>query len=151
MQEKGMSADEVADLLYHQSGLLGISGLSRNMQDLLDSQDDGAALAVEYFCYQAKLQIGRLTAALGGLDRIVFTGGIGENSAEIRSRICTDLGFLGVEIDSAANNAGDKLISSSGARVAVEARATNEEKMIARHVTAKLAADPVPQPVGAEG
>lgn len=151
MQEKGMSADEVADLLYHQSGLLGISGLSRNMQDLLNSQDDDAAQAVEYFCYQAKLQIGRLAAALGGLDRVVFTGGIGENSAEIRSRICADLGFLGVEIDSAANNAGDKLISSPGARVAVEARATNEEKMIARHVAAKLAADPVLQPVGAEG
>jgi len=145
LQVKGMKPKEVADLLYNQSGLLGISGTSRNMRDLLESREENAAEAVEYFCYQARLHLARLTGALGGLTRVVFTGGIGENSAEIRGRICAGLGYLDIHIDSAANNAGATLISKPGTRVTVEARATDEEQMIASHVAAKLAADPVQQ------
>ena len=151
MQEKGMSVDDIADLLYHQSGLLGVSGLSRNMQDLLSSHEAPAAEAVDYFCYQAKLHLARLTGALGGLNRLVFTGGIGENSAEIRGRICAGLGYLGIEVESGANKAGQTVISKSGTRVIVEARATDEEKMIARHVAAQLAIHPMSHRTGTEG
>ncbi|MBW4963831.1 acetate/propionate family kinase [Sulfitobacter sp. CW3] len=145
MQEKGMSSDEMATLLYEQSGLLGMSGLSRNMEDLLDSPKEAAAETVAYFCYQARLHLARLTGALGGLDRVVFTGGIGENSDEIRSRICVGLGYLGVNIDSVANKSGWTKISKPDSRVIVEARATDEEKMIARHVAVKFLAKPMPQ------
>ena len=151
LQNKGMKPDEVADLLYSQSGLLGISGASRNMRDLLESHEEHAAEAVEYFCYQARLHFARLTGALGGLNRVVFTGGIGENSAEIRGRICAGLGYLGINLDSGANKAGHTVISMPGARVTVEARATDEEKMIARHVVAELATHPVSQRTGTEG
>ena len=151
MQEKGMKLDEVADLLYNQSGLLGISGLSRNMHDLLGSRQEHASEAVEYFCYQARLHLARLTGALGGLTRVVFTGGIGENSAEIRSRICAGLGYLGIDMDSAANEAGRIMISKPGARVTIEARATDEEKMIACHVAAQLASVPEQHPARMEG
>lgn len=150
MREEGMTSDEISDLLYNQSGLLGISGLSRNMQDLLDSREEAAAEAVDYFCYQARLHLARLTGALGGLDRVVFTGGIGENSAGVRGRICAELGYLGISLDSAANKTGTGVISKPGAGVIVEARATDEEKMIACHVAAKLAANPAPQPAWTE-
>ncbi len=146
MQEKGLSTDDVAALLYEQSGLLGISGLSRNMQDLLDSGQQTAAEAVDYFCYQARLHLARLTGALGGPTRVVFTGGIGEHSAEIRGRICAGLDYLGITLDSAANEMSHTVISKPGAGVTVEARVTDEEKMIARHVAAKLVAKAVPQP-----
>ena len=145
MQEKSMSPDEITALLYEQSGLLGMSGLSRNMEDLLDSPQEAAAETVAYFCYQAKLHLARLTGALGGLDRVVFTGGIGENSAEIRSRICAGLGYLGVNIESAANKADRTKISKPDSRVIIEARATDEEQMIARHVAVKILANPVQQ------
>ncbi|WP_448325985.1 acetate/propionate family kinase [Sulfitobacter sp. M13] len=145
MQEKGITPDEISTLLYEQSGLLGMSGLSRNMQDLLDSHEEVAAETVEYFCYQARLHLARLTGALGGLDRIVFTGGIGENSAQIRGRICAGLSYLGVNIDNAANKAGCTKISKPDSRVIVEARATDEEQMIAHHVAVKVLAKPVPQ------
>jgi len=145
MQEKGMSSDEIATLLYEQSGLLGMSGLSRNMEDLLDSPKEAAAETVAYFCYQARLHLARLTGALGGLDRVVLTGGIGENSDEIRSRICVGLGYLGVNIDSVANKSGWTKISKPDSRVIVEARPTDEEKMIARHVAVKFLAKPMPQ------
>ena len=151
MQEKGMKPDEVADLLYHQSGLLGLSETSRNMHDLLDSREENAAEAVEYFCYQARLHLARLTAALGGLDRVVFTGGIGENSAEIRGRICAGLGYLGISLAGHANTAGDKVISAPGARVTIEVRATDEEEMIARHVAAQRSDSRQPQPAAMEG
>ncbi len=151
LQEKGMKPNEVAHLLYNQSGLLGISGTSRNMRDLLESDEENAAEAVEYFCYQARLHLARLTGALGGLTRVVFTGGIGENSAEIRGRICAGFGYLDIHLDSAANKAGATLISKPGTRVTVEARATDEEQMIASHVAAKLAAGPVPQAASAGG
>ncbi|MCX8226185.1 MAG: acetate/propionate family kinase [Sulfitobacter sp.] len=145
MQEKGMSPDEITALLYEKSGLLGMSGLSRNMEDLLDSNEEAAAETVEYFCYQVRLHLARLTGALGGLDRVVFTGGIGENSAQIRSRICAGLGYLGVNIDSAANKAGCTRVSKPDGRVIVEARATDEEQMIASHVAEKVLDKPVPR------
>lgn len=145
MQEKGMSPDEITTLLYVKSGLLGMSGLSRNMEDLLDRPEKAAAEAVAYFCYQPRLHLARLTGALGGLDRVVFTGGIGENSPEIRSKICAGLGYLGVNVDSAANRAGCTKISKPDSRVIVEARATDEEQIIARHATAKFLAKPAPQ------
>lgn len=145
MQEKRMPSDEIATLLYEQSGLLGMSGLSRNMEDLLDSPEEAAAETIEYFCYQARLHLARLTGALGGLDRVVFTGGIGGNSAEIRSRICAGLGYLGVNIDSAANRTGVTRISRPGNQLIVDARATDEEQMIARHVAMKILPKPVTQ------
>ena len=151
MQEKGMKSGEIADVLYNQSGLLGISGISRNMRELLDSQDEHAAEAVEYFCYQARLHLARLTGALGGLDRVVFTGGVGENSAEIRGRICAGLGYFGINLDSHANRSGDKVIAKQGACVKVEARATDEEEMIADHVVAHLNAGQVSYPARMEG
>ncbi len=150
MQEKGLEPGEVADVLYTQSGLLGLSGISQNMRALLDSHEDNAAEAVEYFCYQAQLHLARLTGALGGLDRVVFTGGIGENSAEIRGRICAGLGYLGINLDSHANKSGDTVISKPGARVTVDARTTDEEMMIAQHVAAHLNAGQVPYPAGME-
>ena len=151
MQEKGLELGELADVLYNQSGLLGLSGISRNMRELLDSQEDNAAEAVEYFCYQARLHLARLTGALGGLTRVVFTGGIGENSAEIRGRICAGLGYFGIDLDSHANKSGDTVISKPGARVSVEARMTDEEMMIAHHVAAHLNAGQVPHPARMEG
>ena len=141
MQEKGMTADEVATLLYHQSGLLGLSGESRNMGDLLASSSEHAAEAVDFFCYQAKLHLARLTGALGGLDRVVFTAGIGEKSADVRARICEGLGYLGLRLDAARNLADDPVISHEDARVVVQVRATDEARMIVAHVAAKLAAD----------
>ncbi len=151
MQEKGLKPDEVAETLYHQSGLLGLSGISRNMHDLLESREETAGEAIDFFCYQAQLHLARLTGALGGLTRVVFTGGIGENSAEIRSRICAGLGYLGIDIANQANKAGETVISKPGARVKVETRATDEELMIAAHVSGRLHADRPLQPAAMEG
>jgi len=150
MQEKGMTADEVAHLLYKQSGLLGVSGLSRNMQDLLNSPDAVAEEAVEFFCYQARLHLARLTGALGGLSRVVFTGGIGQNAPAVRAKICSDLDYLGITIDTSANSNGRGTISKPGAHAIVEARTTDEEKMIARHVAAKMTPDAVVQAAATE-
>ncbi len=139
---KGMTAEQVRDLLYEQSGLLGVSGLSRNMQELLARSDTvaAAAEAVDFFCYQARKHLAALTASLGGLDRLVFTGGIGANACEVRARICGGLGYLGIVLDETRNAAGETTISSSGGVVVVEAFPTNEELMIARHVHDVLAA-----------
>ena len=151
MQERGLGADEVATLLYTQSGLLGISGCSRNMRDLLESSVPQAQLAVDYFCYQARLHLARLTGALGGVTRVVFTGGIGENSAEIRGRIWSGLGYLGIDVEHGANKSGHTVISKPGARAIVEVRATDEEKMIARHVAAQLSTHRAFKRTGTEG
>lgn len=151
MQDKGMDPEDIQTLLYSQSGLLGMSGRSRNMRDLLESSERSAQEAVDFYCYQARLHLARLTGALGGLSRVVFTGGIGENSAEIRGRICADLGYLGIDVESGANKAGRTLISKPGAHVIVETRATDEEKMIAQHVAAELATHPVSRRSGTEG
>lgn len=133
--EKGMTVEQVQHLVYEESGLLGVSGLSRNMQDLLGLiAEPVASEAVELFCYQARRHLAALTAELGGLDRLVFTGGIGANAAVVRATICDGLGYLGIELDPERNMNGDRLISTDGGRVEVEAFATDEEWVIARHV-----------------
>lgn len=132
-QTAGLSVTEVERMLYRESGLLGISGISNDMRDLLASSAPEARLAIDYFVYQAGRQIGALAAVLGGLDALVFTAGIGEGSAEIRRRICEMSAWLGVTIDSAANSAHGPRISADDSRVGVWVIPTNEELMIARH------------------
>jgi acetate kinase len=136
--QKGMSAEEVEDLLYRQSGLKGLSGFSNDMRELEGSDAPGAALAIEYFVYRIALNAGMLAAALNGLDAFIFTAGIGENSANIRARVAEKLVWLGVEFDNAANKAGGTLISKPGSKVAVYVISTDEELMIARHTVSFL-------------
>jgi acetate kinase len=144
LTEKGMTAGDIEHLLYEKSGLLGVSGLSSNMQDLLArAADPAAAEAVEMFCYQARLHLAALTAALGGFDRLVFTGGIGANAPWVRANICKGLEYLGIQVDAAHNANNDRIISADASRVAVEAVATDEELMIARHVRRLLASQPL--------
>jgi acetate kinase len=138
IQGMGMSAKEVEAVLYKKSGLLGISGLSNDMRDLLASDAPEARLAVDYFVYAAAKHIGGLAAALQGLDGIVFTAGIGENSAEVRRRILGASAWLGVEVDAAANDQGGPRISTTQSRVSAWVVPTNEELMIARHTAALL-------------
>jgi acetate kinase len=139
LQREGLGAAELSDLVNHQSGLLGVSGISSDMQDLLarESGDSAAADAVELFVYQVRKSIGALTAVLDGMDALVFTGGIGERSAVIRSRVCAGLGYLGVELDQRLNEQNDVMISQAGRPVRVYAIPTDEEKVIARQ-TSKL-------------
>jgi acetate kinase len=143
--DRGMTAEQIRHLLYEESGLLGLSGQSRNMQELLAlaGSDEAAAEAIEFFCYQARKHLAALTAPLGGLDRLVFTGGIGANAAEIRARICADLDFLGIALDAARNADGAQTISAETSAVAIEAFATDEESVIAGHVRRLLADQPV--------
>ncbi|HKR15426.1 MAG TPA: acetate/propionate family kinase [Pyrinomonadaceae bacterium] len=138
VQGLNLPAKEVETILYKKSGLLGISGISNDMRDLLGRIEPSARLAVDYFVYRAAKEIGSLTAALGGLDAIVFTAGIGENSAEIRQRICESSAWLGIELDDAANNGRQQKISTSRSKISVWVIATNEELMIARHTGALL-------------
>jgi acetate kinase len=133
-----LNATEVEALLYKKSGLLGISGISSDMRVLLGSSEPGARLAVDYFVYRAAKEIGALTAVLGGLDGLVFTAGIGENSAEIRSRICAASAWLGIELDGAANEAHQRRISRDGSAVSAWVIPTNEELVIARHTWSLL-------------
>lgn len=133
-KDRGMPVEDLESLLLTGAGLLGISGASRDMRFLLDRHDDAARDAVRYFCYHVRRHLVGLTAPLGGLDRLVFTGGIGASAAQVRQEICAGLGYLGIELDSAANDAGNSRISAPGARVTVEARQTDEEAIIAEHV-----------------
>jgi acetate kinase len=133
MDERGMDARAIEKLLYSQSGLLGVSGISSDMRKLLESDDPRAKLAVDLYVYRIRRELGSLAAALGGLDALVFTAGIGENSAAIRERICRDAAWLGVELDAAANATGGPCISTPASRVAAWVVPTNEELMIARH------------------
>ena len=133
MDHRGMDARAIEKLLYSQSGLLGVSGISSDMRTLLASSDPRAKLAVDLYCYRIHRELGSLAAALGGLDAIVFTAGIGENSAVIRERVCRDAAWLGAQLDAAANSAGGPRISTAGARVSAWVIPTNEELMIARH------------------
>jgi acetate kinase len=132
-QGLGMSAADVETLLYKKSGLLGLSGVSNDMRVLLASDAPDAQLAVNYFVYRAAREIGGLAAALRGVDALVFTAGIGENSPEIREWICDASSWLGVALDGQANARGDTRISSTTSRVSVWVIPTNEELMIARH------------------
>jgi len=138
--KEGLSANEVETLLNKQSGLLGISGLTNDMRELLDeaheNNDRRARLAVEIFCYRARKYIGSYLAAMGGADAVVFTGGIGENSAEVRARICQNLEWMGLELDDEQNAAHvdgrEGLISKEGSRLAAYVIPTDEELLIAR-------------------
>lgn len=127
-------------LLYHDSGLLGLSGVSSDMRQLLASDDPHAAEAVELFVYRVQREIGSLAAALGGLDSLIFTGGIGENSSIIRERIVQGSAWLGLELDEEANQAGHRRISSAASQVSIWVIPTNEELMIARHTLRVLKA-----------
>jgi acetate kinase len=140
-QGLGLSAADVETILYRKSGLLGISGISNDMRVLLESGAAEARLAVSYFVYRAAKEIGALTAVLGGLDGLVFTAGIGENSAEIRSRICAASAWLGIELDGGANDAHQRRISREGSAVSAWVVPTNEELMIARHTWSLLGLD----------
>jgi len=133
-----MSAKDVEALLYKRSGLLGLSGISNDMRVLLESPEPDARLAVDYFVYRAAKEIGALAAVLGGIDGLVFTAGIGENSAEVRRRICESCAWLGVELDPQANARKGPRISRSGSKVSAWVVPTNEELMIARHMAALL-------------
>jgi acetate kinase len=137
-QQLGLSVEQVEEVLYKKSGLLGISGISNDMRDLLGSGEPAARLAVDYFVYRAAKEIGALAAALGGLDALVFTAGIGENSAEIRRRISEASAWLGVELDDAANAARGPRISTPRSKVSAWVIPTNEELMIARHTRSLL-------------
>ncbi len=138
-QGLGLSAKEVEDILYRKSGLLGISGVSNDMRDLLASDAPGAKLAIDFFVYRAAQEIGAMAASLGGVDALVFTAGIGENSVEIRRRICEASAWLGVGLDAAANEKGGPCISKQISKVSAWTIPTNEELMIARHTAALLA------------
>jgi acetate kinase len=147
-QGLGMSAADVETLLYKKSGLIGLSGVSNDMRVLLASSEPDAELAVNYFVYRAAREIGGLAAALRGVDALVFTAGIGENSPDIRERICEASSWLGVALDHSANARGDTRISSSTSRVSAWVIPTNEELMIARH-TGRLLGLTEPAAVGA--
>jgi acetate kinase len=138
MMAEGMSATAVQALLYGNAGLKGMSGISQDVRDLEASDDPRAAQALSHFCWRVRREIGALAAALGGIDALVFTAGIGENAAAIRARICDGLGFLGIAVDPARNAAHAPEISPADAATRVLVRPTDEEGMIARHVLGLL-------------
>lgn len=133
LDERRMSAKELASLLYNRSGLLGLSGVSSDMRDLLASQAPRARLALDYYVYRIVREVGALASVLGGLDGIVFTAGVGERAAPIRARVCEGLGWLGITLDAAANAAHGPRISAPGSRASAWVIATDEEDVIARH------------------
>ncbi len=139
---QGHSFDDIEDMLYRRSGLLGVSGLSGDIRVLLASDDPNARDAVELFTYRIALEAGALASALGGLDGLVFTAGIGEHAPAIRAAVCDRLAWLGVRLDPAANAAGVACISTPDSAIEVRVIATDEEAMIARHTQATLR--PVP-------
>lgn len=134
MKGHGMDSDALQQLLYYQSGLLGVSEISSDMRALLSSGDSRATEALDLFVYRINRELGSLAAALGGLDALVFTGGIGENAASIRARVCRDASWLGLELDAAANANGGPRITREGSRVSAWVIPTNEELMIAMHM-----------------
>jgi len=137
-QTLGLSSKDVETVLYKKSGLLGLSGISNDMRDLLGSTEPSARLAVDYFVYRTAKEIGALAAVLRGIDGLVFTAGIGENSPEIRARICEASSWIGIELNAEANGRNDSRISAETSRVSVRVIPTNEELMIARHTALLL-------------
>ena len=133
MTRYGLGTRELEQLINYESGLLGVSGVSSDMRNLLASADPRAAEAVDLFVYRIGRELGSLAAALGGLDALVFTGGIGENASAIRARVCQDAAWLGVTLDAAANDRGGPRISRADSRVTTWIVATNEERMISDH------------------
>ena len=141
LQEKNLSAAEIETLLYRDSGLLGVSGISGDMRDLLASKDPKAREAIELFVYRICRELGSLAAALHGLDALVFTAGIGEHAAPIRAAVCRKCDWLGIALDEAANRNGGPLISASDSRIKVWVIPTDEELIIARHTAAIALSD----------
>src|SRR5262245_39152712 len=135
----GMTREELERLLYHESGVKGVSGLTADMKMLLESTDPKAKLAIDLYCCRIARELGSLAAALGGLDALVFTGGVGENAAAIRARVCADAVWLGLQLDDDANQRGTARISTSGSSVAAWIVPTDEELTIARHTHRLLA------------
>ena len=132
LQEEGLSTEQIADLLYNQSGLLGLSGLSNDMRTLEAAGTPEASQAIDYFVFRIRRELGGLSAVLGGLDALVFTGGIGENSSMIRERVCQGMGWIGIELDRGANLGNETVISTELSRARVMVIPTNEELEIAR-------------------
>jgi acetate kinase len=139
--QQGLDPQALQTLLYRRSGLLGLSGVSADMRELLARRNDipEAAQALDFFCHRARLFIGALSAALGGLDRLIFTGGIGAHAPAIRAQICDGLAYLGITLDPQRNREPEPLISTAEGPVQVEAVITDEERMIATHVQRTLA------------
>ena len=137
-QQLGLSVEQVEDILYKKSGLLGISRISKDMRDLLDSDEPQARLAIDYFVYRASKEVGALVAVLGGIDGFVFTAGIGENSPDIRRRICKACSWLGIDLDERANAGKGPQVSTPKSMVSVWVIPTNEELTIARHTGSLL-------------
>lgn len=142
IQEKGMTADEVSHLLYHDCGLLGVSGISDDMRVLLASDRPSAERAIALFVYRIKRELGSLTAALGGLDALVFTAGIGEHASEIRRRVCDGAAWLGLDLEQSANVADGPRITTLGSRTSAWVIPTDEDLMIARHTWSILNSRP---------
>jgi acetate kinase len=140
MRERGYDAERLDRLVNKESGLLGVSGVSADMKTLLErrERDEGAALAVAMFCYQVRRQVGAFAAALGGLDTLVFTAGIGERAAPVRAEICEGLGHLGIRLDPARNAAHADRVSAEESGCQVRIVPTREDLMIARHSRAVL-------------
>lgn len=138
MNQQGMGARELEETLTHRSGLLGVSGISSDMRILLEKEksESHAAEAIEHFVYRIGRELGSMAAALGGLDAVVFTGGIGENATSIRARVCSAASWLGIDLDSQSNERGGPRISHTSSRVSVWIIPTNEELMIAQHTKA---------------
>jgi acetate kinase len=138
MDNKGMGSADLTRLLYKESGLLGVSGISQDMRTLLASDLPEAEEAIDLYCYRLIREIGSLAAAIGGLDALVFTGGIGEHAAEVRRRVCSRLGWLGATLDESANKADQLHISDAESKVDLLVIPTNEEWMIAHHAQTLL-------------
>jgi acetate kinase len=136
MSEKGYGVKDVERLLYHEAGLLGLSGLSNDVRDLLASDGRRAQLALEYFVHRVGRELGALAAVMGGLDALVLTAGIAENSPDMRARICARAAWLGLTLDEAANRAGGPRISAKGSSVSAWVIPTDEERTIAEHTLA---------------
>ena len=135
----GMAREALEQLLYHESGVKGVSGLTTDMKTLLASADPRAKLAIDLYCYRIARELGSLAAALGGLDALVFTGGVGENATAIRARVCADAAWLGLQLDDEANRSGRPRISTAASPVATWIVPTDEELTIARHTQRLLA------------
>jgi acetate kinase len=136
MQAENLTPKQFNNLINHESGLLGVSETSSDMRDLLDRklQDVRAAEAVALFCYQVKKWIGAFAAVLGGVETLVFSGGIGQNAPGVRTRICDGMGFLGIELEEERNTANESVISTAASRATVRVIRTDEELMIAKTV-----------------
>lgn len=138
LQQKGMSPKDIETLLYKRSGLLGVSGISNDMRVLLENPDPHAAEAVDLFIYRICRELGSLAAAMGGLDAVVFTAGIGEHSAPVREKVCRQAAWLGIDLDAAANAKHAQVVTSAASRIPVFVIPTDEEMMIAKHTRTAL-------------